>query len=80
MPKEDYNTAPMVLLRYTEGFEKVDYAIPLNGPFDVTTPLTAIQLEALAKNCGVFVQVALIPLEEFWGPQEDETEGETDDE
>ena len=80
MPQEDFDTAPMVLLKYTQGFEEIDYTIPLNGPFDVTTPLTAIQLEAQAKGCAVFVQVALVPLEDFWGKQPDESEGETDDE
>lgn len=80
MAKDDYDTAPMVLSKYTQGFAEIDYSIPLNGPFDVTTPLTAIQLEAQAKGCAVLVQVALIPLDEFWGEQEDESEGEISDE
>ncbi len=80
MPKEDYDTAPMVLTKYTQEFAEIDYSIPLNGPFDVTTPLTAIQLEAQAKGCAVLVQVALIPLDQFWGKTEDESEGELKDE
>ena len=80
MPKEDFDTAPMVMLRYTRDFEKVNYSIALNGPFDVTTPLTAIQQEAQAKGCAVMIQIALISLDDFWGEQTNDDEGETDDE
>ncbi len=80
MPQEDFDSAPMVLTRLTRGFGEINYSIPLNGPFDVTTPLTAIQLEAQAKGCAVMIQVALIDLKEFWGDQEEETEGDTIDE
>ncbi len=80
MAKDDFDTAPMVLSKYTQGFKEIDYSIPLNGPFDVTTPLTAIQLEAQAKGCAVLVNVALITLDEFYGNEPDETEGETEDE
>jgi len=80
MAKEDFDTAPMVLTKYTQSFEEIDYSIPLNGPFDVTTPLTAIQLEAQAKGCAVLVNIALVPLDVFWGDIEKESEGETDDE
>ena len=80
MPKDDFVAAPMVLSRYTQGFEEIDYSIPLNGPFDVTARLTAIQLEAQAKGCAVLVNVALITLDEFYGNQPETSEGETEDE
>ena len=79
MPKEDYDTAPMVLTKFTEGFAEIDYSIPLNGPFDVTTPLSAVLLEAQAKHCAVIVQMALVPLDDFYGVKPDESEGETED-
>ena len=80
MPKDDFDTAPMVLLVYTQEFGEINYTLPIQGPYDVTTPLTAIQLEAQSKGCAVMIQIALIPLEQFWGEQEDESEGETEDE
>jgi len=69
-----------MLTKYTPGFEEVDYTIPLNSAFDVTTPLQAIELEARAKSCAVIIQVALVPLDEIYGALEEETEGEIDDE
>jgi len=80
MPKEDFDTAPMVLIKFTKGFEEIDYSIPLDGPYDVQTTLTTMLLEAQAKHCAVIVQVALMDLDEFWGDQTGETEGETEDE
>ena len=80
MPKEDFDTAPMVMLKFNQEFKELDYSINLNGPFDVTTPLTAIQLEAQAKGCAVFVQIALVPLSWYWGDQEEEPEGDPEDE
>jgi hypothetical protein len=70
----------MMFTKYTIGFEKVDFTIPLNSAFDVTTPLQAIELEARAKSCAVMIQVALIPLEELYGDQPDETEGDSENE
>ena len=80
MPENDYANAPMMFTKFTEGFGEVDFTIPLNSAFDVTTPLQAIELEARAKSCAVMIQVALIPLEELYGDQPEEVEGEIDDE
>ena len=80
MPPEDFDTAPMVLTRFTNDFAEIDYSIPLNGPFDATTPLTAILLEAQVKHCAVINNVALITLDDFYGPQTEEPEGEPTDE
>lgn len=76
MPENDYVNAPMMLTKYTVGFGEVDYTIPLSSAFDATTPLQALELEARAKSCAVMIQVALIPLDELYGDQPDETEGE----
>ena len=80
MPNEDYGSAPMMLTRYTMGFEEVDYTVPLSSAFDATWPLQAIELEARAKSCAVIIQVALVPLEEIYGDLEEETEGDSEDE
>lgn len=80
MPENDYANAPMMLTKYTIGFEEVDFTIPLSSAFEATTPLQAIELEARAKSCAVMIQVALIPLEELYGDQPDETEGDSEDE
>lgn len=80
MPENDYNAAPMMLTKFTMGFGEVDYTIPLTGAFEVTTPLQAVELEARAKGCAVIIQVALVPLEEIYGDQPDEIEGDSEDE
>ena len=80
MPNEDYGSAPMMLTRYTMGFEEVDYTVPLTSAFDATTPLQAIELEARAKSCAVIIQVALVPLDEIYGDLAEETEGDSEDE
>ena len=80
MSPEDYEVAPMLLTKFTQGFAEVDYSITIDGPFGVTTPLEAVRLEAQAKGCAVVIQFALIPLTELMGDQPDETEGETEDE
>lgn len=80
MPENDYSNAPMMLTKFTEGFGEVDYTIPLSSAFDATTPLQAIELEARAKSCAVMIQVALIPLEELYGDQVEESEGDSENE
>jgi len=80
MPQDDFVLSPMILTRFTDGFAEVDYTLPIEGAFGVTAPLTAILLEAQAKQCAVIVQVALIPLDEFYPAEPEETEGETEDE
>jgi len=80
MPQEDFDVAPMLLTKFTQGFEEVDYSISIEGPYGVTTPLEAVRLEAQAKGCAVMIQFALIPLTELYGEQPDEEEGETEDE
>ncbi len=80
MAPDDYEVAPMLLTKFTQGFAEVDYSITIDGPYGVTTPLEAVRLEAQAKGCAVVIQFALIPLTELMGDQPDETEGETEDE
>lgn len=73
---EDFAAAPMLLTVFTQGFEEINYTIPLDGPFGATAPLTAIELEARAKSCAVMIQVALVPLDEIYGDQPETPEGE----
>ncbi len=80
MAKDDFDTAPMILTFYTEGFGEMNYSVPINGAFEVTTPLQAFELEARAKGCAVVIQVALIPVAELMGDQPEEVEGEISDE
>jgi len=80
VPENDYANAPMMFTKFTEGFGEVDFTIPLNSAFDVTTPLQAIELEARAKSCAVIIQVALVPLDEIYGALEEETEGDSENE
>ncbi len=80
MAKDDFDTAPMILTFFTEAFGEVNYSVPINGAFEVTTPLQAFELEARAKGCAVVIQVALIPIAELMGDQPEEDEGETSDE
>lgn len=80
MPENDYDAAPMILTKFTQGFGEVDYSIALQGAFEITTPLQAIEMEARAKGCAVMIQVALITLEELYGDQVDNLEGDIEDE
>ena len=80
MPEKDYDNAPLMMTKFKNGFEEIDFTIPLNTAFDITTPLQAIELEARAKGCAVIIQVGLIPLEEFWGDLTEEDEGDSADE
>ncbi len=80
MPKDDFQSAPMIFTRFKDNFAEVDYTLPIEGAFGVTAPLTAIELEARAKQCAVIIQVSLISLDDFYGPQPDTDEGELDDE
>lgn len=80
MAKDDFDMAPIILTFYTEGFAEVNYSIPITGPFEVTTPLQAVELEARAKGCAVMIQVSLIPLDELYGDLPDEDEGDETDE
>lgn len=77
--QQDFALAPMMLAKYTNNFEVLDFAQPLNGSFDMTNYLTTWQQEATAKQMAVMIQVALIPLDVFWGTDETETEEETND-
>lgn len=66
---------PIIFQKWTPRFEALDYATSLNGPFEITTPLQAIQQEAGAKGCIVIVQISIIPAEDFYGKPEPQPEG-----
>lgn len=57
--------APIIMVKFTPRFEETDYSVILDGAFDITNPLQAIQQEAGAKGCGVVVQISLVPLDEL---------------
>ena len=59
----------LVYTRYTPKFERVDYTTLLNGPFDMNVPLQAALQEAEAKDCMVVIQLALVPVVDFYGEQ-----------
>lgn len=80
MPTDDYQTAPMVLTVFTKGFGEVDYSIPIEGAFGLTTPIQGLELEARAKKCALIIQVSMIDLDEFWGDLLEGQEGAENDE
>lgn len=69
--------APMSMIRYTDNFQEVSYALALNGAFDLTTPIQALQLEAGARGKAVIIQVALVDLDMYYNQPQDE-EGNPD--
>jgi hypothetical protein len=71
--------APMFYVRFTQEFGEVDFSRVMGGPFDFAVPLQAVQQEASAKNCGVMVQVSLIPLEKLF-PDSDTEDGDSENE
>lgn len=77
MPKnQDYQTPPMMFIRYRDNFSEMDYSAPLTGPYEVTNPLQAMQMEAGAKQMGIVIQAALVPLDYFFGvPVEEDKNG-----
>jgi len=62
--------------RWSDDFQEVSYAVPLTGAFEVTTPLQAMLLEAMAKDRGIVIQAALVPLEYFFGVPKEEPNGQ----
>lgn len=81
MARVDPSIVPLIFMRFTDKFEKLDYSIGLTGPFEVTTPLQAMMQEAGAKGMGVVVQAALIPMEDLGidSPIEGEEHGKEQD-
>jgi len=83
MPKrfEEYHLSPIVLTVFKEEFKEPDYTLQLNGAFDLTTPVSALQQEAGVKGCVLVMQVALVPAERFYEDEdiEDEDKGVDDE-
>lgn len=73
----EYTAAPIMFIRETDEFKDIQFAYPLNGPFELANPVQAIQMEATAKGLGVVVRVALVSLDDFWGvpPEESKDDG-----
>jgi len=72
----EFATPPIMFVRMMDEFTGVNYAVPLTGAFEVTTPLQAMQLEAQAKGLGIVIQAALVPLENFFGVPKEEPDGQ----
>lgn len=71
--------APIIMVKFTPGFGEVDYSVILDGPYDITNPLQAIQQEAGAKGCGVVVNISLVPIDDLMQDQiSDERKNEDD--
>jgi hypothetical protein len=62
--------------RWTDEFQTLDYSSPLQGPFEMTTPLQAMMLEAGAKDKGIVVMAALVDKVVFFGVPETEEEND----
>lgn len=75
MPNEPL--APMSLIRLGDNFGEIQYALSLNGAFDLTTPVTAMQLEAGARGKCIIIQITLVDPEIYYGPPETQP-GETE--
>lgn len=69
---QDFQTPPIMFTRWSDGFGEFQYGAPLAGPFELANPIQAMQIEAGAKGMGIWVQVALVPLEAFFGQPEEE--------
>jgi len=84
MPRPpDDSIVLMLMTKFTERFEQVDYTVQLNNPFEITQPLATFQQEAGAKGCVVVIQIALIPAEEYWAktiPENEDNENDRPDE
>ncbi len=78
MPNEPI--APMSLIRLADNFGEIQYALALNGAFDVTTPLQAAQLEAGARGKCIILQLTLVDPEIYFGPPPDQEGNPSDDE
>ena len=78
MPRnaDAYKEPPIVFQRWSDDFSEVSYSVPLTGAFEVTTPLQAMLLEAMAKDKGIVIQAALMPLEIFFGVPKEEPDGQ----
>ena len=71
--------APMSLVRLGDNFGEIQYALSINGAFDVTTPLQGMQLEAGARGKAVIIQVALVDLDTYYGQPSDQERTQEDD-
>jgi hypothetical protein len=67
----------MSLVRLEDNFGEIQYALHLNGAFDITTPLQGMQLEAGARGKCIIIQVTLVDPEIYFGPTPDQ-EGNPD--
>lgn len=60
--------SPFLLLNvFTDNFAEIDYSAVLGGPFDLTNPVQAMLLRAQNRHMGVIIQLACVPLEQFYG-------------
>jgi hypothetical protein len=75
MPANDQGLAPIVLIKMRPLSDEVDYTMALSGPFDVQGPLSTFQQEAGAKGLAVVVTVGFVTLDEFWGEEPEEIDG-----
>lgn len=74
---DEHRITPLLFQRFTDAFERPDWAKPLDNPFGITNILQALLDEAGAKGMGVILQASLCPLEWFYGPAAPETAAET---
>lgn len=73
------NIIPLIYQKWTAEFKEIDFAVSLNGPFDLTTPVQALQQEAGAKGMGVIIQASIVPLDWIYGLPPEESEKKSDD-
>lgn len=84
MAKSDsFQQTPLMFISFKDNFEAVEYAAPLQGPYEVTTPIQTAILKAQSMGKGVIVQVAVCDLSMIFGeespegkPDGQQTEGE----
>ncbi len=75
----DYQTPPLMLIMFTDDFKGVEYATPLQGPYEAANPIQVAMMKAQALGKGVIVQIAVCDLSMVYGdqPPEEETNGTT---